>query len=107
MISITNNQQKRVTLLNTKVLYAFGTLIALLLGSYVYLINQTVFQTAHRQNLGKEIQALRSRVGNLELRYISLGSSVNLTLADKIGLREVTPTYLIRKGVKNLSLNSF
>ena len=57
-----------------------GSLIALSLG-YMYIIGSITFNTLARKSLEKNSQTVGSQVGQLELKYMALSSSIDTTYA--------------------------
>lgn len=68
--------------------------IILLASTYVFLVNNSVFNIVARENLLEEINRLETELVVLETRYIELSSQITLSFADTLGFvdasREVT-----------------
>lgn len=79
--------------------------LALLGMIYILLIGLMVWNIVERKDLEKEMQTLSAEVGNLELEYLALTSSINLELSESMGFREIPPNFATRKslgrGVQN------
>ncbi|MDP9249393.1 MAG: hypothetical protein M3M85_02720 [bacterium] len=87
----TNADMSRVVLRSM-----FSTL-GLLALVYALLLGLMVWNIVERKNLEKEAQALSSEVGNLELEYLSLSSSVNIELSRSMGFEEARASFAPRR----------
>jgi len=99
--SITNNNlEVRKIVLNTML----AILVALAFW-YVLIIGNMVFNIAERRTLEKEALALTNEIGNLELSYLSISSSVDLALSSSMGFKETKATFATRKALGSLNLD--
>ena len=64
-----------------------------------------VFNIAERRTLEKEALALTNEIGNLELSYLSISSSVDLALSSSMGFKETKATFATRKALGSLNLD--
>ncbi len=64
--------------------------LVLLLGSYVYFVNQTVWNVAKRQAAQTKINDLSSDISNLESNYMTLKHAISLDQAKSLGFNAVS-----------------
>ena len=66
-------------------------LVALLIVSYIFLVNRVIFHAAGKQVASREIAALTSEVSLLETRSLTLEDRITLDLASEYGFLETAP----------------
>jgi|SRR3990167_7358453 len=66
-------------------------LVALLIVSYIYLVNRVVFHAVGKQTASREIAALAGEVVNLESQTLTLGNRVTMELAYERGFSDPGP----------------
>ncbi len=74
--------------MNRRVFFIVLSLFGIISGLYVYFLGTIVFNVLERRTVATEAQALRGEVNDLQIRYLSLNNSVNLTLATNLGFSE-------------------
>lgn len=80
--------------------------LALLALTYVLLIGNMVWNIVARKNLEKELAALRSEVGSLELNYLATAEKINLELSRAMGYREARANFATKKSLGSLESSS-
>ena len=73
-----------------KIFFTLAFAALFVLGTYIYFVNQTVWNVVARQNTVKAIHKVSSEVAALEATYMSLSSSLTLEQALLLGFKEVT-----------------
>jgi hypothetical protein len=77
--------------------------VGILMVSYAYLLNVTIFDGVHIENTEKKIATLNSTVGNLEQQYFEAKKSVTLSLAKNLGFTDAeSELYISRQAPKEL-----
>ena len=102
-------QSATIDLEKKKGLFVFLVfLLFCLFFSYIYFINQTVFNTASRQSFERELNLLSTKLGELEFEYISMKNDIDLEMADSLGFSYASQTkFVSRKPLgQSISLNS-
>lgn len=94
-----NNLQKRILSI---LLYFLGILAF----SYVLILGNMIFNIVARQTLGVHTRTLLSEVGDLESKYLSMSSKIDLALSKEMGFKEANTQYALRKSLGTLSLTS-
>ena len=94
-VNITNNNIGVQQLILKAML---STLVALAL-FYVLILGNMVFNIVQRKNLEKNELTLSSQVSNLELSYLSVSSSVDVTLSSSMGFKAIPVNYATRKSL--------
>lgn len=98
-VNIINNNNFSSRLLNT-LLLAFGILAL----SYVLILGNMVWNIVERRTFENEANVLSSRVGELELQYLSMSDKVDLVLALSMGFGEAkTKQFVNRKSIGRVS----
>ena len=77
--------------------------LVLLGATYIFFIQNLVQEVGVRKDLEKNMQASRSAVGELEFRYVSVSSRINLDVARSLGFREVVDATVLSAGPEALS----
>ncbi len=85
------------------VLRAMLATLGLLALTYALLVGLMVFNIVERKNLEKEMQALVTDVGNLELEYLSAAGGINLQLSQQMGFKEIPANFATRKSLGSLA----
>jgi hypothetical protein len=98
---IQNNVDVQKVIFNTML-----SLLAALALWYVLILGSTVFNIIERKTLEKEALTLGNEVGNLELSYLSLSNSVDLTLSSSMGFKETKATFATRKSLGSLKITN-
>ncbi len=62
--------------------------LALVSCVYVYFIGTTIFNVIARKSAENQVKTLSSKVGELELEYLSLNNSLDLAKASSLGFSE-------------------
>jgi hypothetical protein len=91
-VNITNNNIEMNRVILNSMLATLG-LLALL---YFFILGNMVFNIVQRNSLEKENLTLSNQVGNLELSYLSVSSSVDVALSSSMGFKSIPVTYAIR-----------
>lgn len=88
-----------------RVFYVFLVAATFLLGSYLYLINQSVFNIAYSQKANYKIDQLKTQVASLEEEYMSLSSEkISQNYANSLGFKEVSGGQNYTSADKKVSL---
>lgn len=96
--SITNNNvEVRKVVLNIML-----AILAALVFWYVFIIGNMVYDIVQRKVLEKEALALTNDIGNLELSYLSISNSIDLTMSSSMGFKETKATFATRKALGSL-----
>lgn len=77
------------TISQKHIFYILAVAAFFMLATYVYFVNQTVWNVVSRQNAVKTIYKVSSEVAELEASYMSLSSSLTLDHAHALGFKEV------------------
>ncbi len=72
-----------------KLFFILAGLAVFMLGTYIYFVNQTVWNVVSRQNAVKSVHTASSEVALLEASYMSLSSTLTLEHAYELGFQEV------------------
>lgn len=78
----------------------FWFLVALSLSAFIwygYAISNAVWNTVRRQEIEENLSALRSKVGDLQARAISMRGDITLQLAKELGFEETAVTFITRQ----------
>jgi hypothetical protein len=101
-VDITNNNiEVQRVILNT-ILLVLGVLALF----YVLILGNMVFNIVQRKALEKESLTLENSVGDLELSYLSISDSVDLSLSSSMGYKETHINYATRKALGSLKFNN-
>jgi len=73
---------------------------------YLYILGNMVFNIVERKALEKEALTLSNEVSNLELSYLSLSKSVDLSLSSSMGFKETKATFATRKSLGSLKISN-
>lgn len=71
---------------------------------YVLILGNMVFDIVQRKNLEKEMMALTSEVGNLELTYLNVSNSVDMNLSASMGFKEAKANFATRRALGSLKI---
>jgi hypothetical protein len=71
---------------------------------YVLTLGNMIFDIVQRKALEKEMLVLSNEVSNLELSYLALSNSVDMTLSSSMGFKETKATFATRKSLGSLKL---
>ncbi len=96
---LNNNIEIRKNILGF-MLYSFAGLAFL----YVLILGNMVFNIVERKALEKEALTLENQVGHLELSYLSLSKSVDISLSSSMGFKEAKANYATRKSLGSIKL---
>lgn len=90
------------------IINAMFSLAVFLLLLYAYFLNSAVLNVVERSKAEREAVALRSKVAELEVKYISLKDRITLNFAYEAGFEDILKTHFVaRKSFgKVLSLNN-
>jgi hypothetical protein len=97
-VHIMNNNIEVQKVILHSLISVFGGLAIL----YVLILGSMVFNIVERKSLEKEALALANEVGTMELTYLSVSGSVDLTLSDSMGFKEIKPAFATRRSLKSL-----
>lgn len=99
-------EKAQIMILNNRLNYVMAFFAALLVLFYVYFANTAVRTVTTLQNTKAESQDKRMEVTELETRYLSLESKINIDTATHLGLQErERPIFLVKRDSgKTLSL---
>lgn len=71
---------------------------------YVFIMGNMVFNIIERRALEADARELTNQVGNLELQYLNISKSVDLSLAASKGFKETdTKKFATRKSLGSIS----
>ena len=73
---------------------------------YIFSINATARNIAHRQELERQIANVRTNLDGLEFSYIELKNNVTLELAHQHGFKEVNNPLYVSRNKTSLSFNN-
>jgi hypothetical protein len=71
---------------------------------YVLILGNMVFDIVQRKTLEKEALTLSNEVGDLELSYLSVSSSVDMALSSSMGFKETHANFATRKSLGSIKL---
>jgi hypothetical protein len=69
---------------------------------YVLILGNMVFNIVERKALEREALTLSNEVGDLELSYLAISSSVDMALSSSMGFKEAKTTFVTRKSLGSL-----
>ncbi len=75
-----------------KIVWAGFAAVIVLVMSYLYLVNSSVFNIMARREAEEKIGSLGTQVALLESQYIELSSHIDMDLARQFGFREIEDT---------------
>lgn len=96
---MTNNIEVKRIILNTML-----SILAALALWYVLILGSMVFDIVERKALEKEVATLSNEVGELELSYLSVSNSIDLSLSSSMGFKETKATFATRKSLGSIKL---
>lgn len=94
-----NNMEVERIALNAMI----STIVGLAL-MYVLILGNMVFNIVERKALEREAVVLSNEVGDLELSYLSLSKSVDMSLSSSMGFKETKATFATRKSLGSIKL---
>ena len=65
-------------------------MLIVLLGTYGYMVNQTVWNAFNKDRAEADIVALNSKLGDLEFQYMSLSNNISIEKAYELGFQNAT-----------------
>ena len=89
--------------------FIFHTMILIMAGLglfYILILGNMVFNIVERKGLDKETLVLSNEVGNLELSYLSVSSSVDSALSSSMGFKDARANFATRKSLGSLKLTN-
>jgi hypothetical protein len=92
-----NNVEVRKVVLNIML-----AVLAALAFWYVLILGNMIFSIVERRALEKEALSLTNEIGNLELTYLSVSNSIDLSLSSSMGFKETKATFATRKALGSL-----
>lgn len=101
--TITNNIVSDDYIRRTIFKFIIGALIALSL-AYFYLIGSVTFNVLARKSLENTMLDIGSKVGNLELSYLSLSNGINQTFANSIGFVDSQNTIIVTRATDRVAI---
>lgn len=101
-VNIMNNNIEINRVILNALLFAFAALAIF----YVLILGNMVFDIVGRKALEKEMLSLSNDIGKLELSYLSVSSSVDMTMSSTMGFKETKATFATRKSLGFNSVNS-
>lgn len=75
--------------LQKKAFFVLAIVVFLLFATYIYFVNQTVWNVVARQDAVKVVRQLSSDVASLEASYMSFSSTITLEHAYVMGFQDV------------------
>jgi len=87
------------------ILRAMLSTLGFLALTYALLLGLMVWNIVERKNLEKETQALSAEVGDLELAYLSLSSSIDIELSRSMGFEEARASFAPRRSLGSAELS--
>ncbi|MCE9585109.1 hypothetical protein K8Q94_00610 [Candidatus Nomurabacteria bacterium] len=99
-INIVNNNINLEKKTLNIMLWTFGLLSL----CYLILLATVVFNIIERKNFEAESRNLMNDVGTLELQYMALSNTVDMTLATSMGFQETKAKYATLKTVGSIKL---
>ncbi len=88
----------QLLILNNRLNYVLGFLVLMAIISYVYFANTAVRTVTALQNTKALSADLRAEVTELESKYLSMESSINIHTATLLGLKESSkPIFLVKR----------
>src|SRR3989344_4544014 len=88
----------QILILNNRLNYLLGFFILMVVISYVYFANVAVRTVTTIQNIKADSLNIRAEVTELESKYLSIESNINLHTAVSLGLEESSkPIFLVKK----------
>lgn len=101
-VNIMNNNIEINRVILNALLFAFAALAIF----YVLILGNMVFDIVGRKALEKEMLSLSNDIGKLELSYLSVSGSVDMTMSSTMGFKETKATFATRKSLGFNSVNS-
>ena len=101
-VNITNNNIE-IQKIILKIMLSILVALALL---YVFILGNMVFSIVERKALEQKELSLSNEVAGLELSYLSVSSSVDMTLSSSMGFKETKAAFATRKSLGSLKLAS-
>ena len=101
-VNIMNNNIEVQKVILRSILISFGALAIF----YVLILGSMVFNIVERKSMEKEALTLTNDVGNLELSYLSLSKSVDLSLSSQMGYIAAKPSFATRKSLGSIKVTS-
>lgn len=78
-----------------RIFWAFATILAVVLASYVYFLGISVYAVIARKHAEQETGLMNAKISQLESQYVTLDKVIDLALAREHGFSEVaTPQYI-------------
>lgn len=66
---------------------------------YVLILGNMVFNITERRNLEKEMVVLSNEIGELEVSYLAISNSIDMSLSSAMGFKETKAAFAIRKSL--------
>lgn len=73
--------------LSVTLFWSLLSILIVLVGSYGYVVNQTVWNAFNKDKSEEEIVALNSELGDLEFQYMSLSNNISIEKAYELGFQ--------------------
>ena len=89
----TNLKNRNLNLIVSKMVYPVWGIFGLVCLSYLFFLGNTIFNVIGQKNYEGESLMVRSEIGQLELSYLNLSDSFNLSFAKSIGFSEPKSIY--------------
>lgn len=99
-INITNNNIE----VNRVILHSMLLATALLAILYIFILGNMVFDIVGRKAIEKNMLALSTEVGQLELTYLSMAGDLDPGMSGQMGFREAQSTFATRRSLGSLSI---
>ncbi|MEK7477945.1 MAG: hypothetical protein AAB645_01075 [Patescibacteria group bacterium] len=92
--------------IQTRLIWTLLVTLVLLLSSYLYLVNRSIFNIVERKQAEETINSLNTKVAMLETDYMTLTTSkINLDYAHSLGYQNVLNSLsYIAKSVKPMAI---
>ena len=102
-MNATLSTHKVIALWQKLTVFTLLFILVLLGAAYFFFIQNLVSEVQARKDLEKSLQASRGVVGELEFRYVSVSSRINLDVARSLGFREITDARVLALDPETLS----
>ena len=95
----------KVSYIQKDIFWATFVIFIALVGVYIFFLGYSILNVSARQTINDQVVSLRSKVAQLEFKYVSAQNSVTSEVAYAKGFVEKTPTSYTNKETR-LSLST-
>lgn len=96
---------RKIEKLSRGIFWAMLGIVLLLVVSYMYLVNKTIWNVANREKIHNEIVAYSSKLGEIEFEYIKSKGSITLNSARQLGFTEPEQvSFVTKETVKEVAM---